>query len=278
MKIGKISVSLIVLLLLQSFIYSQEDILHTSYEGVLNWTDMTITVTGRGRPNPELSPAQYRLSALRSARKNAEERILEIIKKINLTSESKIGQLIEESETIRAQIENIIGDLQIIGKPRHMPDSTVEIDMEFHLSNELLNVILPPTGGKFVEFISEEPSEEDTAFKNQVYSYTGLIIDCRGLQVGFVLAPKVLDEQGQVVYGPGWVSREIALTTGIVQYVRDEDEATARFGENPIKIKGLQTTGTGRCDIIIANADAVALLNKDNLNFLSMCKVAFLVE
>jgi hypothetical protein len=239
---------------------------------------MKITVTGKGQPDPELSPSQYRLSALRFARKDAQDRILEIIKKINLTSESKIGQLIEESETIRAQMENIIGDLQIVGKPRHMPDSTVEIDMEFHLSDKLLNVILPPTGCKFAEFISEESSEEDTAFKNQVYSYTGLIVDCRGLQVGFALVPKVLNEQGQEAYGPGWVSREIALTTRIVQYVRDEDVAIARVGEIPIRIKGLQTTGAGRCDIIIANADAVALLNKDNLNFLNMCKVAFLIK
>jgi len=277
-KIGKISVSLICLLLLQGFAFSQQDILQTFDEGVLNWTNLTIYVTGKGRPDPELSPAQYRLSALISARKDATESILEILKNINLTSELRVGQLIEKSEAIKAQIEKIIDDLQIMGKPRHMLDGTVEIDVEFHLFDEFLNVVLPQNGDKLAEFISDESSGEDNALENQVYSYTGLIVDCRGLQVDFALAPKVLDEQGQEVYGPGWVNHKIALTAGIVQYVRDEDKAFARVGEVPIKIKGLHITGTGRCDVIIANADAVRLLNKDNLNFLNMCKVAFLVE
>lgn len=282
MRHWKILISLLVLLFSPNLIYSQEDLIQTFEEGVLNWTDMTITVTGIGKPDPELSPAQYRLSALRSARNDAAKRTLEIIKRINLTAELKVNKLVEESETIKARIENLIENLYIISKPRHMPDSTMELDAEFHLTGELLNIVLPLTGAKLTEFISKETSDVDTSSKKQVLSYTGLIVDCRGLQLDFALAPKVLNEQGQEVYGPGWVNREIATRVGIVQYVKSEDEATARVGENPIKIKALsegswrQSAGIDKCDVIIA--DAEALLSKNNLDFLNMCKVAFLVE
>lgn len=278
MKHWKILILVVVLLFLPKHIYSQENLIQNFEEGILNWTDMTITVTGIGMPNPELSPAQYRLSALRFAREDAAKRVLEIIKRINLTAELKIGKLIDESETIRAQIETLIDDLRVIGKPRRMPDSTVELDVEFYLFVEFLNIVLPSSGVKFAEFISKELSDVDTSSKKQVLSYTGLIVDCRGLQLDYALAPKILDEKGLEYYGPGWVNRKIATSVGIVQYVKSEVEANIRVGENPARLKGLQTTGVDKCDIIIANADALVLFSKNNLNFLNMCKVAFLIE
>ncbi len=154
-----------------------------------------------------------------------------------------------------------------------MEDGTIELDVEVALSGKILGVLLPPTGSKQVEMESQETPSDPTG------SYTGMIVDCRGLGVQYALAPKLLDESGEEVYGPDWVDRDTATQIGIAQYGNDEAVFGDRVGENPYRIKGLRSAGTNNSDVVIASADAVVLSSTDeNLLFMDKCKVAFLVD
>lgn len=281
----KIAVLLAFLLLSPSLLFGQEGLIQVFDEGTVNWHDMTIAVVGIGQPDPNLPPGRYRLSAVVSARQDAARKLLGIIKKINLTSETTVGEAMELSDILRARVENSLAEFRIADRPRRMPDSSVQLDIEYSLTGNFLDVVLPVSGAKYAEFLSRLSAGQNLPSKSPQPPYTGLIVDCRGLagvshqEIAFALAPKMLNEQNQEIYGPGWVDRETAVHTGLVLYAKNEAEAVLRVGERPLIVKPLQISGDSGCDVIIAHVDAEKILSdENNLGFLHECRVVFLID
>ena len=271
-KYSRIAVALVMLTAV-AVIAQEPGIIQTLSGGSVDWSDATIIATGIGTPNPKLSPAQQRTSALTAARIDAYRRLMEVIKGVNLTAETVVNNSMVESDVIRTAVEGTLKGFRQVGAPRYMEDGTIELDVEASLTGKILGVLLPPTGAKQVELENKEiPS-------NPSGSYTGMIVDCRGLGVQYALAPRCLNEAGEEVYGPDWVDRDTATEIGIVKYTSDEATLAGRVGNHPFKVKGMRAAGTSNCDVIIPNADAVVLSSTDeNLLFMDQCKVAFLVD
>lgn len=92
---------------------------------------------------------------------------------------------------------------------------------------------------------------------------------------------KILDENGQEVYGSVIVEREYAVQQGMSGYARDLTSAqnNARVTNNPLTVKAIKAQGPGKSDIIISNADAVALRSAaDNLAFMKKCRVMIVLD
>ncbi|MBD3168057.1 MAG: hypothetical protein GF307_01145 [candidate division Zixibacteria bacterium] len=261
-------------ILLAALVFAQDSgVVEQTSGGAVDWGDLNVMATGIGTPNPKLSPAQQRTSALTAARIDAYRRLMEIVKGVNLTAETVVNNSMVESDVIRVTVEGTLKGFRQVGPPRYMDDGTVELDVEVALSGKILGVVLPPTGSKQAEMESEDiPS-------NPGGSYTGMVVDCRGLGVEYALSPRCLDESGEEVYGPDWVDRDTAAEIGIVKYGSDEGTFSNRVGDNPMRVKGLRAAGTNNCDVVIADADAVVLSStEENLLFMDECKVAFLVD
>jgi hypothetical protein len=264
---------LICLFLSFSLAFGQEALIQEMAGGKIDWGDQLVIATGIGAPNPRLSPAQQRTSALTAARIDAQRRLLEIIKGANLTAETVVNNSMLESDIIRTTVEGTIRGFRQAGAPRYIEDGTVEIDVEVALSGRILGAVLPSTGSKQTEYESKEiPS-------NPSSSYTGMIVDCRGLNVLFALAPRVLNELGEEVYGPDWVDRDVAAETGVVGYYASDEDCRTRAGDNPFMVKALRSAGSNNCDAIIPNVDGTVLSStEENLMFMDQCKVAFWVD
>ena len=54
---------------------------------------------------------------------------------------------------------------------------------------------------------------------------TGLIIDARGLGLRPAMSPKILDQNGSTVYGPGNFTREFAVKFGVAGYSKNLEQA-----------------------------------------------------
>lgn len=265
--------SFVCFLLSFSFAFGQESLYQDLAGGKVDWGDQLVLATGIGAPNPRLSPAQQRTSALTAARIDAQRRLLEIVKGVNLTAETVVSNSMVESDIIRTTVEGTIRGFRQSGPPRYMEDGTVEIDVEVALSGRILGAILPPTGSKQAEFEKEEIPSDPSG------SYTGMIVDCRGLSVQFALAPRVLNEMGEEVYGPDWVDRDVAAEAGVVAYCASEEDCKNRVGDNPFVVKAVRSAGSNNCDVIIPNADGAVLSStEENLVFMDKCKVAFWID
>jgi hypothetical protein len=94
-------------------------------------------------------------------------------------------------------------------------------------------------------------------------SYTGLIVDARGLNLKPALAPRLLDEQGKELYAGGILTRDQAVEAGVAGYAKDlvAGSRQSRVTDNPLIVKGVRVSGTRGTDVVL-NADAVKAIQQ----------------
>jgi hypothetical protein len=95
------------------------------------------------------------------------------------------------------------------------------------------------------------------------------------------LAPRVLDENGEEIYGPAFVSREFAVQLGMAGYTTDLSAALSdpRVMDHPLLIKAVKSQGPGRCDLVVSVSDANRLrCNFNHLSFLKRGRVIIVVD
>jgi hypothetical protein len=95
------------------------------------------------------------------------------------------------------------------------------------------------------------------------------------------MAPRILDQNGNAVYGPGTYNREYAVTNGVAGYSKSIEAAQKdpRVLGNPLVVKGVSTSGKNRTDVVISNAD-VSKIDEANrsYNVLKDCRVLILLD
>jgi len=242
----------------------------------VNWQDHMITSTGIGAPNPKVPLAAQRAGALEAAKRVALRNLLETVKGMSITSETTVENAMMQSDIIQTRVDGIVRNFKVIAQ-RYMSDGSVEVDVEIPLSGVLLDALLPAMGTPLA------PGQGMPGFQAvpQNVVYTGLIIDARGIGVRPAMAPKIIDEQGNEVYGTGYVSREYAVQIGVVGYEKDLNRARGneRVTNNPVVVKGIKASGTNKTDVVISSNDAQMILNAaKNLNFMEQCKVMVILD
>jgi len=110
---------------------------------------------------------------------------------------------------------------------------------------------------------------------------TGIIIDGTGLGLRPAMSPRILNQGGSVVYGPGQYSRDYAAANGVVGYAKSLDQAKSdtRVQGNPLIIRGASTSGSSSADVIISNTDAGKLAVADGAaGLLKNCRVMIVLD
>ncbi len=246
--------------------------------GSVNWQDQVLRATGIGAPNPKVPFAAQRAGAIRSGKLDALRQLLETVKGMTLTSETTVRNAMVENDVIETRVSGVVKNFKTVDT-RYLSDGSVEVDVEIPLSGILLDAILPQqvggqTPGSLNYSVNPQPSYTNSVF-------TGLIIDARGLDLRPAMAPKVLDESGNEVYGTGYVSRDYAVQIGVVGYEKDMNRARSneRVKDNAAVVKALRVEGTNQTDVVISNADAANIqAAAQNLNFMEQCKVMFILD
>lgn len=296
-------VAILFLFLFPLAIFSQGYYQQLGSAGAVDWTKQVIRATGIGAPNVNLPLPQQRAGALRAAQMDALRKLLEVVKGINLNAETVVENAIVTSDVIQSSVEGVIRGYRIVNT-RYMSSGDVEIDVEVPLTGILMDVLLPPVqafgGGTWVgakvpvcplcgqPWPSGKPvppgvtlSTEDWIGEEESGVVSGLIIDARGLGVRPAMAPKILDENGNEIYGSKFVSREYAVDVGMVGYEKDIDRAqkNERVANTPMIVKAIQASGPNKTDVVITNADAQKIHNSaKHMNFLQQCKVMFVLD
>ena len=269
----------------------------------VNWSAQTVQATGIGASNPNLPPSAARAGAIRAAKLDALRNILETIKGMYLTSETTVRNAMVENDVIRTQVEGIAQGFKMVDGPRYLSDGSVEVTVEMPITGQLADALLPgdfgggrlltggqplcptcgqpwpvgkpvPPGVNLQQLGGEAPGVAGGVF-------TGLVVDCKGLGIRPAMAPKILDENGNEIYGSKFVSRQWAVEIGMVGYDKDVNRARQddRVTNNPLIIKGMKASGQNKTDVVISTADAAQIHQAAaNQNFLDKCKVMFIVN
>jgi hypothetical protein len=223
----------------------------------IDWNRQVAMAVGTGVPASFATTAgQKNVTALRAARLDAARNLLELMRGVNITSDSSLQQAMVSSDQVRTSVEGALNSIREVGNPKYFSDGSIQVRLEASLRQ-----VIPPDlylgapqqiGGP----TSAAPTPVSTGS-----SYTGLIIDGKGTGVTPAMAPKIYDPEGKEVYGSSYVSRDFAISQGIVGYVKSVDQAkeTDRVKGNPAVVKALEAKGPNKSDLVISKEDAAAL-------------------
>ena len=245
-------------------------------KGSVNYSEQTISAIGIGFvPQNAINAGQARRLALRIAKQDALRQLIEIVNGVTLTSETTMsGAMVDD--VISTKVRGFIRGARQNGDPKYLSDTSVEVEYSVPMSG-ISDIMLPP-----LTVPAAAPGEAAAAPTSPTAGgITGVIIDARGLKARPAMAPRILDQNGNAVYGPGTYSREYAVTNGVAGYSKSLEAAQkdARVMGNPLIIKGVATAGTNRTDISVSNAD-VSKIDSANRSYsvLKDCRVLILLD
>ncbi|RMF07854.1 MAG: hypothetical protein D6762_06750 [Candidatus Neomarinimicrobiota bacterium] len=252
--------------------------------GSVNYADRTIRATGIGFvPQNMINAGQARRAALRIAKQDALRNLIEIVNGVTLTSETTMsGAMLDD--VIRTKVEGVIRGAYQVGEPKYLSDTSVEVTYEVPMSGISEIVIpvaepTPPAGTPAAGPVTgTETAPPVTAPSGP---YTGIVLDSRGLGVRPAMAPRILDQDGDVVFGPGDYSREYAVMNGVTGYTKSLENAQKdpRVGTNPLVVKAVSASGQTKADVVVSNADAQKILQLNaRQNVLQDCRVMIVLD
>ena len=262
--------------------------------GSINYGDRTIQAIGIGFiPENVINAGQARRSAMRIAKQDALRQLIEIVNGVNVTSETTVSGAMFD-DVIKTQVQGAIRGARQIGQPKYLSDTSVEVVYEVKMA-DISRVLLPmaekaPTltfdnvtatapAGTAAAAPEQQQAGTDTGIKSG--GVTGIIIDGTGLGLRPAMSPRILNQGGSVVYGPGQYSRDYAAANGVAGYAKSLDQAKSdtRVQGNPLIIRAASTSGSSSADVIISNADAGKLAVADGAGgLLKNCRVMFVLD
>jgi|TARA_B110000240_G_scaffold181515_1_gene213510 hypothetical protein len=262
-------------------------------KGSINYGDRTIQAIGIGFiPENVINAGQARRSAMRIAKQDALRQLIEIINGVNVTSETTVSGAMFD-DMIKTQVQGAIRGARQIGQPKYLSDTSVEVVYEVKMA-DISRVLLPmaekvPTltfddtnvsvSGTVASAPEQQQAGTDTGVKSG--GVTGIIIDGTGLGLRPAMSPRILNQGGSVVYGPGQYSRDYAAANGVAGYAKSLDQAKSdtRVQGNPLVIRAASASGSSSADVIISNADAGKLVVADGAaGLLKNCRVMIVLD
>jgi len=247
-------------------------------DNCIDWEKGVAYAVGTGAPAAWLKDTDKRnISARRAAKIDAGRNLLELIKGTQVTSSTTLENRMATSDSVRVSVEGRLQNFREVGKPKYFSDGTIQVRVAASLREVVPADALmdnnPPAAWKDPSRVRGDVDTSQT--------YTGLVIDARGLELIPAMSPRVVDPSGQEVYSAAFVTREYAMNQGVVGYAKKLEKATAseRVKGNPLVIKAKASTGQTRTDLVLEAADADALRRlAQTQNFMRECRVIFLLD
>jgi hypothetical protein len=246
------------------------------HSGKIDWLKGTAEAVGIATPPrsaPKVRPPKGKHTA--EAEKTARRNLLELLGMIKVDGRTSILELLSQSEPLKKEIQLLVQRVPV-QRVRNRQDGSVEVTLRMELAGALSELVLP----KEIKTIDPVLQTKGPA-ENSGKAFTGLIVDCTGMRVRPAMAPKVYDEEGRLVYGPPFISREYAVKEGIARYIRDiaASKTESRVASRPLTVRGIRISETGSSDIVISNPDAARVkASAGNLKSLQRCRVLIVLD
>lgn len=258
-------------------------------EGGINWTTQVITASAVGVAPPYAVSVEHgRALAIQAGAVLARQELLAVARGMVIDSRTTVQAAMVANSVTEARVSGVIRGAQVVGT-RDLGGGAVEVTVAIPATGEFADLLLPrppqpvPPGGVVTPAPAPAPVVPAPAPRptTVVAVFTGLVVDARGLGIKPAMAPKILSEGGQEVYGFSVVDRNWVIQQGMAGYAKDLPAAQAhsRVTDKPLTVKAVAAAGTNKTDVVISNSDAQLLLGAgQNLEFLGKARVMLVVD
>jgi hypothetical protein len=273
----------------QSMAADKADVVETFAHGQINWSAGLLISRGVAAPpaQKEAKEPQALEEALANARALALANMQDIALKTRVNSLGVVGDIASSNDIVMTKVESLVRGAKAI-KQEYLSDGTVEVTMQMPLYGGFAQLVLPEEIKQIepIKTVSNENGASENGLQEsradiESETYTGIVVDARGIQFSPAMAPVIVDERAREVYGSTFVSREFAVQQGMSGYSRDMPTAAqdARVSGNPLTVKGLGTDANRASTIIISTADASKIKSvSEHISFLKKCRVMIVVD
>lgn len=271
-----------------------------------DWDNGKITVEGYGAPPANAnSAAQARMMTRRAAIVDAYQSFAEEIQGVNVDAESTVKDMETQSNIVKTKVSALIKGAKIISEETQA-DGGYRVVMQipmYGVSDSLASAVMPMSEQKVAfpapvagiapsvsinialnnsgqlapigEASSAAPVPEAALGMKAVGGYTGLIVDCRGLDLNPVMSPVIKNGKGQPIYGYKNLDYQKVISNGMAGYMSDTN-SSSRAGNNPLVIKAISLEDHNSYPVIsVADANRVLVENSAS-GFLDNCAVVFI--
>ena len=256
--------------------------------GSIDWTAGVVTAKGLGNPSSygyHTATRENNEQVMTEATAKARHNLLETIVGMRIDGHHRVIDIVENYPSIMTYLRKMAYKAPEVENLRnYLYDGGLEVWSQMAFNGGFSQLILPPDI-KQIESIKRilppRNSTERLSKRRSSEIHTGMVVDARGIEAVPAMAPRILDENLEEVFGPTYASREFAVQHGVVRYATNIWQAKfdLRVSDNPIVVKALKAVWPGRCDFIISNADADKLRSaSEHLLFLRECRVIIVLD
>jgi len=182
-------------------IQQSKPIIEEKPNGQINWTEQYIEAKGQSVIDNERfkNPAQAKLMAQRGAVVDAQRNLLEIIKGVNVTSETTVQDMITTHDYIYTRIDGVIKGAQMVGEPIEK-NGVIEVRMRVPIYEQ--NGIAPAIyqdipSLKKTTTVSDVVNQIPDEIKDQALQ--GLAFNMGGKKFDPSMFPVIVDENNNLV-------------------------------------------------------------------------------
>ena len=261
-------------------------------KGTINWdkgAESDVTAIGIGLP-PDNMGARGNILARRAAIVDAQRNLAEIIKGVQIDSETILENLSVSSDIVRSKVSGLIQGARIIDEGLNA-DGSYFVKMRvpmYGAQNSIASAALP----EIRDNIAPEPlpgvDVKDTALSVQDVkelqraNYTGVVVNAEGMGLEPTFSPVIYDINGRIVYGIRNLDYDYAISQGMVAYANTLDKAKNgnRAGDNPLVVQAIGIRGgrnsVNKVNVVVSVEDGDRiLLASENSNILQKAAVVF---
>ena len=244
-------------------------------------------------PDYAVSAAQARLMARRAAISDAQRNLAEQIAGVQVDSETTVQNLQISSDIVKTRVSALLKGAKVISESYEDGACHVVIALPLYgVNNSLASAVLPRTTRReaFPATILPEPDEPmytptqpettttpttTTITNRQSGTYTGIIVDCTGLDLRTAMSPVIKTTAGEPIYGYKNLDSKKVIKNGMAGYASSYSGNVSRAGSNPLIVKAV---GVDHYFNPVVNvADAKIILEENGYtHFLDNCAVVFI--
>ncbi len=269
----------------------------------VDWNSNVIRATGGGvAPAGARTVAQARMMARRAAIADAYRQLAEYVGGVNVDAETTVDMAAVQSDVIRTKVNATIRGARIVSEGT-TGDGGYEVTMEVPMFgvSALAGAVInrPAVIESFPEqdtsvaparvetrddglwttspstYSSTASSAASAPDGKAIGSFTGLIVDCRGLGLKPVMSPVIKNINGKPIYGYKNLDYDKVIQNGMASYARDMSSAT-RAGSNPLIVRAVSLENHNGTPVLsVADANRV-LIENGATHFLDNTNVVFL--
>lgn len=271
----------VVMMLMTSVSFAAPNSLTEISNGV-KWQEGIVAATGTGiRPQNIASDALGAVLARRAAIVDAYRGLAEQIYGVQVDSNTTVEQLMVVEDKTKIAVSGLIKNAKIL-KEEQMPNGTYLVTLSVNIFGAQDSLAASIWAHKPAVIDAPAPVESVATVQMQnrmvpLNSVTGVIVDCRGLDLDRVMSPIIIDDLGRIIYGAQFIDSSFIINYGAVGYAGPDNPGdVSRAGDQPIYVKALRLNDFNR-NPVIAREDADIILSANaESGFFRNCPVVFL--